>query len=91
MKWTHEAPRQEDVGRFFWLKLSNKAPEVVLIAKWRGLNTIYVRIVPATTSDGEGVYCRTYQIAHHEHPSETMKDIAAKTLWAGPIEAPEFE
>lgn len=89
MKWTHEAPRQEHVGRFFWMRLGDHAPEVVYIDKWSGKRTIYVRLIPATSADGERVYCRTYQIAYHDNPSQTMKDIAARTLWAGPIEAPE--
>lgn len=89
MKWTHEAPCQECVGRFFWMKLGDHAPEVVYIDKWSGKQTQYVRVVPCTTADGQRVYCQTHNICYSESKAEIAKDIAAKTLWAGPIEAPE--
>ena len=89
MKWTTDAPRQEHAGRFFWLKEGDREPEVVLIIRWSGKNTMFIRVTPATTSDGESVYCRTYCIAHHESLSPVMQYLAARQLWAGPIELPE--
>ena len=79
MHWTNEPPRQEHIGKWFWMKIEDNPPEVVRVMLWGGKRTAY--------RTAENVCW----LAYHDNPSPMMAEIMSHTMWAGPIIPPAME
>lgn len=77
MHWTTEPPRREHIGKWFWMQIGDRKPEVVLIMPWSGKRTAY--------QTAKGICW----IAYHDNPTPMMTEIMSHTKWAGPIPMPE--